>query len=432
MSAENSEVSAQARITQVRISNFRSVGSGVHFTLDPLTVLVGTNGSGKSNIVDAFRFVADCMDMGLGGAINDRNGIESVRRWNRSSGGQPYHVTLRFDVWLNPGSAHYALTLAGSKIEEYWIESEEAECRVGADTFRLSVRQGEIIEAPSGLAPAVDKQTLALPIVGGDARFRGLFTALKNLAIYSLYPNTLREPQKYDQTRPMRRHGENWASILKDQEPSLNPHLVAALNKLTGDIDGVQVQRVAGRLVTRFRRTITKRSSSPSRWFDAYQESDGTLRVAGIITALLQEPALPVIGIEEPELTVHPGAIGLIYDHLVDASRRSQVIVTTHSPDLLDLLGDEGAIRVVTRDSARGTRVASLARSQRETVRSGLMTLGEVLRTEGLQQDLAFPSPPDEESSRGLRRAAPRTSTYSEVSTKPRPAPAASMTPRLY
>lgn len=397
MSGESSESRSETRISEVRISNFRSVGRDVHFTLDPLTVLVGTNGSGKSNIVDAFRFIADCMDIGLGGAINNRNGIESVRRWNRSSGGQPYHVTLRFDVRLDRGSAHYAITLAGSRMEEYWVESEEAVSQTGAETFRLSVRQGVVTEAPSGLAPAVDKQTLALRIVGGDARFGGLFTALKNLAIYSLYPNTLRKPQKYDQTRPMHRHGENWASILKDQEASLTPHLVAALNKLTGDIDGIQVQRVAGQLVTRFRRTITKKSGKASRWFDAYEESDGTLRVAGIITALLQEPALPVIGIEEPELTVHPGAIGLIYDHLVDASRRSQVIVTTHSPDLLDLLGDEGSIRVVTRDAERGTRVASLARAQRETVRSGLMTLGEVLRTEGFQQELAFPSPTDEE-----------------------------------
>ncbi len=397
MSEESAEPIEQARITHVSISNFRSVGRDVHFTLDPLTVLVGTNGSGKSNIVDAFRFIADCMEVGLGGAINNRNGIESVRRWNRSSGGQPYHVTLRYDVRLDHGSAHYALTLAGSKMEEYWIESEEAVSMTGAETFALRVRQGHVDEAPHGLAPAVDKQTLALPTVGGDARFRGLFTALKNLAIYSLYPNTLREAQKYDQTRPMHRHGENWASILKDQAATLNPHLVAALNKLTGDIDGIQVQRVANQLVTRFRRTITKKSSKASRWFDAYQESDGTLRVAGIITALLQEPALPVIGIEEPELTVHPGAIGLIYDHLVEASRRSQVIVTTHSPDLLDLLGDEGSIRVVTRDSERGTRVASLARSQRETVRSGLMTLGEVLRTEGFQQELPLTTSTDEE-----------------------------------
>jgi predicted ATPase len=397
VSSEDGQGLGQARITSVSISNYRSVGRDVHFTLDPLTVLVGTNGSGKSNIIDAFRFIADCMDMGLGGAINERNGIESVRRWNRSSGGQPYHVTLRVEVRLPDGSAKYTITLAGSRMEEYWIESEEAESRSGAEVSALRVRQGVITAAPSGLAPAVDKQTLALPIVGGDARFRGLFTTLKNLAVYSLYPNVLREPQKYDQTRPMRRHGENWASILKDQEPTLHGGLVAALNKLTGDIDGVQVQRVAGRLVTRFRRTITSKSSQPSRWFDAYQESDGTLRVAGIITALRQEPALPVIGIEEPELTVHPGAIGLIYDHLVEASHRSQVIVTTHSPDLLDLLGDQHAIRVVSRDSERGTRVAPLANSQRETVRSGLMTLGEVLRTEGLQQDLPFGAPDDED-----------------------------------
>lgn len=96
---------------------------------------------------------------------------------------------------------------------------------------------------------------------------------------------------------------------------------------------------------------------------------------------------MPLVGIEEPELTVHPGAIGLVYDFLVQASKQSQVIVTTHSPELLDLV-DVSSVRVVSRSSERGTTVAPLAASQRTAVRQGLLSLGEVLRTEGFQQDL--------------------------------------------
>ncbi|HEY8379186.1 MAG TPA: AAA family ATPase [Nannocystis sp.] len=397
MPPENNDFAAdRARVTQLSVSNFRSLGRDVVLRLDPLTVLVGPNGSGKSNVVDALRFLADCMEKGLGGAINDRSGIEACRRWNRSSGGAPYVVKLGVTVALPGGGATYDIELTGSAIEEYSVKSELARVLSGGQEHVLHVVQGKLEHAPDGLRPSVDAQNLALPLVGGDTRFQPLFSVLRNIAIYSIYPNTLREPQKYSASKPMARHGENWVSILKDQLESWKPQLVAALNKLTGDIDDVKVAPAAGYLVARFRRTIEKKHSRATKWFDAYQESDGTLRVAGIVTALLQEPPIPVIGIEEPELTIHPGAIALLYDHLIQASRRSQVIVTTHSPELLDLVSED-AIRVVSRSAERGTTVAPLAPSQREAVRAGLMTLGEVLRTEGLQQELPLSPAGDED-----------------------------------
>ena len=69
-------------------------------------------------------------------------------------------------------------------------------------------------------------------------------------------------------------------------------------------------------------------------------ESDGTIRLLGLVVALYQQPYLPVIGIEEPELTAHPDALAVLADMINEAARRSQVIVTTHSPDLIDFLTD--------------------------------------------------------------------------------------------
>ena len=72
-----------------------------------------------------------------------------------------------------------------------------------------------------------------------------------------IYPNELRRPQKYSASKPMAKHGDNWVSILKDQpEATWKPDLVAALNKLTGDIGDIEIKRAAGYLVVRFRRTI--------------------------------------------------------------------------------------------------------------------------------------------------------------------------------
>ena len=71
------------------------------------------------------------------------------------------------------------------------------------------------------------------------------------------------------------------------------------------------------------------------------------MRFAGILTALLQQPAPRLVGVEEPELTIHVGAIRLLNDFLHEAAGK-QVLVTTHSPELLELV-DPDDVRVVTR-----------------------------------------------------------------------------------
>lgn len=368
-------------ITALTISNYRSVGERVRIELGRFTVLVGRNGSGKSNVMDALRFVADATHMGLSGAITSRHGIGAVRRW---SGGHPYNVELRVELQLAEGPATYAFELTGSRAEEYQVKVEEAVIVRGGEPFSFRVERGEWKQGPSGLQPPVDSQSLALQLVGGDARFQPLVQALQGMAVYSIFPDTLRTPQKYSPTKPMSRHGDNWVSILKDQrEETWKPELVAALHRLTGDTMDLRVAAAASYLVVELRHAAPNKKP---KWFDAAQQSDGTLRVAGIITALLQDPPVPLIGIEEPELTVHPGAIPLLHDYLVQAGLRSQVIVTTHSPELLDLVAPDD-VRVVERSAQGETRVTRLAASQRELVRKNLMTLGEVMRTEGLEPE---------------------------------------------
>jgi predicted ATPase len=369
-------------IKRLSVSNYRSLGENVSVELGALTALVGPNGSGKSNVVDVLHFVSDSLHMGLSGAITHRNGIGAVRRW---SGGHPYNTSIHLDMLLEGGRpASYFFELRGDSAEEYKVKVEEASVWTGDELMRFRIDSGKWVEGPPGLTPPLDDKSLALSIIGGDARFQPLVHALQQIAVYAVFPDTLRAPQKYSPVKPMDRHGSNWASVLKDQpRETWKPELISALQKLTGDTEDIKVSQAASYLVVQFRHTSPNRKL---KWFDASQESDGTLRVAGIVTALLQEPPVPVIGIEEPELTVHPGAIPLLYDFLEQASRRSQVIVTTHSPELLDRMMPED-VRVVLR-GPEGTTVAAMSAEQRDAVRTGLLTLGEVLRTEGLQQEL--------------------------------------------
>ncbi len=374
-------------INAVTISNYRSLGEHTRLELDSLTALVGPNGSGKSNAADALRFVADAMAIGLSGAITEREGIRAVRRW---SSGRPFDLSINLDVLLASGPARYSFELAGDRDDEYRVKSESAEVVIGSERCAFLVKGGSWRQGPAGLNPQVDPQSLALPLIGGDTRFQGLVNELRRLTVYSIFPDTLKAPQKYDPATPMKRHGSNWASILRDQAAETwKPELVEALHKLTGDVEDIRVKTAAGYLVTELRHTSPPKAKR-KKWFAAAQQSDGTLRVAGIITALLQEPPLPLIGIEEPELTVHPGAIPLLFDYLRQAEKQSQVLITTHSPELLNLL-DADQVRVVTRAAGGATRIDRMSEDQRDSVRAGLLSLGELLTLGDLQGQELLP-----------------------------------------
>jgi predicted ATPase len=212
-----------------------------------------------------------------------------------------------------------------------------------------------------------------------------LLDEFRGVAVYSCFPNTLRSPQNPNPIRPMTSSGDNWASTLKSVNKSKwGAELTAALGRITGDIDGYRVTQAGGFLIPEFRHGIDGPKGS-ERWLGAAQESDGTLRIAAILTALFQEPPPSLIGFEEPELSVHPGALPILFDFLKEASTRSQILLTTHSPDLLDLMPIDG-IRVVERNDGI-TTVAPVDERQRELVRKRLITTSNLLHAEGLRPE---------------------------------------------
>jgi predicted ATPase len=146
------------------------------------------------------------------------------------------------------------------------------------------------------------------------------------------------------------------------------------------------VSRAAGYLIAEFRQLA--KSKKEKRWFDASQQSDGTLRVAGLLTALLQTPNLPIIGIEEPELTVYPGALPMLYEYLQQASEVSQIFVTTHSPIILDVVDvEKDAIFVVSRIYGKSD-IRKIGDKQLKPVRESLLRLGDLFIAGDLQLSL--------------------------------------------
>ena len=369
-----------ARITRATIRNYRSLaGDGPPVVLGPVTVLVGPNGSGKSSFCDALAFLADAMNKGLPAAINNgdnRLGFAALRRQGSEK------ITFRVDAELDTLKGFYELELEGAA-DGYRVAREAAQWRAG---FAIRVgeegRKWQSGKQLEGVSIPTGENALLLPLLRGEGRFSELAETISNFVVYSLPPFELRQSRPKSPAYPMNGHGRDWPSALAEVlDSSSKGVLVVALNRITGDIVDARVIPSGNRQVVQF--LHRGQEGKKERWASADQESDGTLRSAALLTALVQDPAPSLIAIEEPELAIHPGALTVIRDFIVDAQRNAQIIITTHSPELLDHF-DADYIRVVHR-AGDATRISAMDEDQRHAVRDSLATLGEVLRHEGLK-----------------------------------------------
>jgi AAA domain, putative AbiEii toxin, Type IV TA system len=99
---------------------------------------------------------------------------------------------------------------------------------------------------------------------------------------------------------------------------------------------------------------------------------------------------VPLVGIEEPEIALHPAAAGVLRDCLRDACRNTQVLVTSHSPDLLDdaEILDEEILPVIAEQGE--TKIAPVDEAGRSAIRERLYTPGELLRLDQLRPEVAI------------------------------------------
>ena len=214
--------------------------------------------------------------------------------------------------------------------------------------------------------------------------FRLLRMVLGKFESYTIFPNTLRDPQHQSNELYLESHGKNLTSILKQMRRKKRAEAVSeiinSLKLIVPGLDNINVQSVAGYLAPQFR--IGKQNGHKAHTFNVSQMSDGTLRILGLLVALYQEPKPYTIALEEPELTVHPGAFQLIADSIKEVSRNSQILVTTHSPEFLDQFQPEQIIAVELEKGI--TKAGELHASQLNAVKDRLFTLGELMSIEGI------------------------------------------------
>jgi predicted ATPase len=211
------------------------------------------------------------------------------------------------------------------------------------------------------------------------------------MGFYNLNPKLMRELQKAQEGRLLKPEGENIASVIGHLE-KVNPVALGIveeyLQTVVPTVHAVRRIPVGPMETLEFRQDV-RGSRDPWR-FAAQNMSDGTLRAVGVLTALFQgnrDFAPTLIGIEEPETALHPAASAALREALNRASAETQIIVTSHSPDLLDdpSVRDDQILAVVSQ--AGDTKIAEIDNASREAIRQHLFSAGELLKLGQIQPD---------------------------------------------
>ena len=388
-------------LTQVALKNYKSIAA-CNVRLGPLTFLVGPNGAGKSNFVDALRFVTDSLRASLEHALRERSGIGEVRR---RSGGHPNHFWLKLFFSLpSGGSGYYAFRIGARPQGGFEVQDEE--CRVhrppetlGPDHY-FRVKSGEVLEITES-GPAASTDRLYLVAASGLAAFRPVYEGLSHMGFYNLNPDRIRDLQSPEAGEILARDGSNITSVLSGlakKSPAVKQRIEEYLAKVVPGIEGVDVRQFGPKETLEFRQQV---AGSQAAWrFLAGSMSDGTVRALGILVALFQSAngsgaRVPLIGIEEPEIALHPAATGLLLEGLREASRTTQVVVTSHSPDLLDDENLDANSILAVHAEGGSTHIAPLDQVGREALSERLYTPGELLQLDQLRPDPALVPQPE-------------------------------------
>lgn len=388
-------------ISRVRLRNYKSIAE-CDVRLGPLTLLVGPNGSGKSNFLDALAFLARALSTTPYEAINERGGLNQILR-RVPDPADSFEIQVEATVgWPpkgeQPMSASYGVEIGSSErhgLRQFEVIQERCSVQLGQQRWEYDLHDGVVRDNASGLAGRdIQPDRLYLPLASTDRQYMSLFALLSGMEFYALSLDVLRQPLPPLQGASLDRRGEHLGDVLEALavvRPEVKKRLDAYLAAIAPGVEGMDGYSVGGYIAVALRTRPAAEAKVIE--FGPAGTSDGTIRAAGVLAALFQLGAfdgrIPVVGIEEPEVALHPAAAGVLFDALTEASQHVQVIATSQSPDLLDRDDlDVSAVRAVSLDHGL-TIIGEVDAASRQITSDKLYTLGELMRSNQLRPEPA-------------------------------------------
>lgn len=343
-----------ASIKRVHLQNYKSLRD-VDLELGKLNVLIGENGSGKSNLLSFFSLMQNAANERLGERIRSDGGLSEIR-W-RGDEGSLVELMIDFDdlSFLNEGQiGHYGIKLADNRVG-YSVENE-----VISDTLRVGIRPyfeylssvqghasislGSRDDSPRYHKEAIGDRELSITLIRDRSSFPALAEIRETLITWQVYRglgedalSNIRRPQPLDVVDPLHLdpQARNLVSILyelRENDYSVFSQLLEQLRTAFEYFADLKINVVGSGMVSLSWATKDFVDKIP---FPAHIVSDGMLRFLTLATLLLLPDPPSLIAIDEPEIGLHPSLLPQLAELLKLASERTQIVVATHAPSLL-------------------------------------------------------------------------------------------------
>jgi predicted ATPase len=359
-------------LSRISLTDFLSFGPGEHLLeLRPLNVFIGPNGSGKSNLVEAFS-VLRAVPRDLPLPIRQGGGVDE---WIWRSGAKDRAVSAAIEVLFGAGeitksaddkpvryrvefgSEGGSFVVLDERIENekgdpkpyFFFGYEKGRPMINVAGKRRALERADIDRTQSILSQRRDPENYPEVSAVGDW--------LREILIYrswSFGPEApIRATCRADvQTHLLLEDFSNLPARLMTlkRDPITKRRLLELVSEVAPGFTDVEVILEGGRLQLYL--------TEAERSVPAHRLSDGTLRYLALLAILLDPGPARLVIIEEPELGLHPDVLPMLRDLLVEASDHVQLLVTTHSTQLIDAM-TEHPESVVVCEKPGGTSFAT-------------------------------------------------------------------------
>jgi predicted ATPase len=335
-----------ARLNSIRIAGWKSIQNiEPKLELGPINVLIGANGSGKSNFISFFRMMSALVDERFQAHIGQWGFANSFLHFGLKVT-QRVEAELEFEI----GADHYryAVHLTWAAPDNLLFAEEQIDFQSpDLPSLKLNLIDSSPIRE-SGLrrqASGSQADQIAQKIRQVLCRYRDFHFNDTSASA------RIRISGKIEANRYLESDGGNLAAMLylyKQRKPAVYRHIVATVRKIMPTFDDF----ILDSRLNPQSATLRWRQQGNEYLFDPHQLSDGTLRALALITLFLQsdEDLPPLIIVDEPELGLHPHAIEIICGLIRAASLKTQVILTTQSTTFLDHFAPEEIVVVDSED----------------------------------------------------------------------------------
>jgi predicted ATPase len=365
------------KLVELTIKNFKSLGD---VTIKPsdLSVIIGPNGSGKTNLANAFAFLRDVYSIGLEGAVQRSGGFENiVSASNKQDTNQvTFELSINFstseiagfllrDVFLNKEGMpsiegvvgiRHCFNIRSSQENNrsgYYVNYENLQLSLLNSDRDYSVvdRQNKEVEVSSSgifdivrswfdsienvlLTKILSQQQLLATEPLLQVVFEGLTNFLSNWSVYQLSPNTAKTPGVPTPNPTLSLYGNNL--------PVLVDHLIRKNNNIWQEILAT-MQRVVPTLTDittgyLYNKTVGLlfHEEGFERPWNAEEVSDGTILALAMLCSV-NDPRSTLVFIEEPENSLHPWILRELVNNFKHVAATKNIFITTHSPTLIDM-----------------------------------------------------------------------------------------------